>query len=683
MRSRGCAALLVAAALGAGACGRGDGGERESADHETAEATEKLRCDPATGLSQCGAVDGDLACTWGRLFERRADVDSLAGVLAGDPADLDQSLRLLFPAIGSKPIVDGELPPPTGAVFRREKFAPYVLPVPVNWQANPHHNNTWQLYFQSLSWLHEYWQGDDPRVDVGAAILVDWVDHALHAAPPLRFAWESHATVMRLDRTIGLVEAYIAGKPVLNRRFLHAAAQLILTHLYGMAAGGCYAPQHNHSVMVDLALLDKVRRFPALRDGDRFLDIAERRLLDEQVARSVTDDGIHVENSPGYHLYFIELLQQAIETYLGAGAAIPPALIAAHDAMIEPLVHMLQPDLTLAQFGDTDDEEVSRRLARLLAKARALGVGDPARLQPLIWAVAQGGGGSPPATLDRVYLRGGYAFFRDRWDLGAGAPSITAQFKSSRLSKIHYHADETAFELFAHGHPLIVGPGYFTYDTGDPFRDYQRSPAAQNVLVVDDDAKVPKRAGAGSKLIDHGSSGDTVWVQGTHENFRRLGIKSLVRTFAYARPDTFVVVDHVSASGRHQYDQHLRLHPGVTTVDRAGERSLIARVPGGPSLVITSGVSPAAIEIVRGVKQGAVRQGWYFPGFQVAVPAHDVVFRHERSEGEVDLPLLLTIVAPGKRPHIPTDVSYSETADRAIIGWRAEGARHRVEVPRR
>lgn len=633
-------------------------------------------CDPVPARTACGSGDR-WQCEWGWLHAGHGSDESLSRVLVEPGDDHDALLRQLFPAIGGKPIVSRSIAVPPGLAYDHPMFDRYEITVPVDWDADPYGNNTWRLNFQSFHWFDEYTTGDLDAVEAGAALLVDWVDHALHAEPKLELSWNDHAMVKRLDRGAALLDRYIADMPVLKRRVLDAGAQLVLTHLYGLATDACYSERHNHGMMQDMALLTSAPRYPALRDGAALWDHAQQRMLADQVRKSVTRDGVHIENTGLYHLSYIALLDGAIRVHLESGDDLPTELVDVRDSMFDPLARLLQPDLTFAQFGDETNDDVSVTLAAVLDETRDLGLGDPTLLEPLEWLVTGGERGAPPASLDRVFELGGYATFRDRW----GPEATTAHFKAGHHTSAHYHADETAFEIFAHGQALIVEPGSFSYVESDPFWRYQRSPAGQNVLVVDDtgDDGTIARASDRSRVIGHGGDGDVVWVQGSHANFEPLGITSLVRSFVYAKPDTFVVIDHVRARDRHGYAQHFHLHPDLTRIREVAGTTIVADAPDGPSLTITAAVAPSAIETPIGVEDGEVMKGWYFPGFLTRVPAYDIVFRQRGRS--VDLPVVIVVTPPGEPARIPTAVEYRERGGVATVSWRLDGVEHAIEVP--
>ena len=146
------------------------------------------------------------------------------------------------------------------------------------------------------------------------------------------------------------VDSYVAKKEVLNERVLAAAARLVLVHLYALAASDCYTPNHNHGVMQDRTLMRVAHRLRHLPDAEALWEHAAERFQSAQLATSVSPDGVYAENSPNYHILFIGLLVQFIESHLDAGRAVvgtaqaqmpdepaQPHLLVQHPARVRPL----------------------------------------------------------------------------------------------------------------------------------------------------------------------------------------------------------------------------------------------------------------------------------------------------------------------------------------------------------
>jgi hypothetical protein len=623
-------------------------------------------CDPVVALEACPEASWE--CAWGRVWAARGDVTALGDVVASDGSP-DSFLRAMFPAIGDKSIEDAPVELPAGATYQYPSFDPYVIPTPIDWRADPFASNTWRQYFQGLhlNFFRTEVDGDA----LAAALLIAWRDRALYEPSPPDFTWGDHAVAIRLTNVASFLDHYIATNDVLSREVLRAGAEVILTHLYMFGAEPCYTAGHNHGMIQDIAVLQHARKYTAMRDGQAIWELAQSRAM-IQAQHGVSVDGLHVENTSSYHYFFLTLVNRAIEAQQSAGVVVPEELVAIRDSMFEPLVQQIQPDGSYAQFGDAAEVDVQRDLQLLFEDSAALGVGDPVARASLEWMATGGASGIMPAT-DVVYEHSGYAVFRDRWS----ADAASVHFKTGHLSYGHYRPDETAFELFAHGRELVIQPGIHSYVADDPFYAYQMSPAAQNVLVVDGDIQLSGPTES-SRVVAHGTDGDAIWVQGTHENFQHLGV-GVVRTLVFAKPDVVIVVDHVRARGDHAYVQHFHLHPSLDQLVPVNERSVVAGATDGPALTLAAGFSPTTIHTDRGVADGSVRKGWYFPSFRVSEPAYDVAF--ESRGGDADLAVILAVAAPGQPAREIAEVVVESDGARVTVGWTEHGARRQVSFP--
>jgi hypothetical protein len=394
----------------------------------------------------------------------------------------------------------------------------------------------------------------------------------------------------------------------------------------------------------------------------------------------VTADGIHIENSPDYHLLYARVLTDAIATLQRERETPSSLLIEKRDELLSAVTHQLQPNLTFPQFGDTENDPTAARLGSLLAQARRQALGDKAAYDELEWVLTSGAQGTVPGQLDRVFPEGGYAAFRSAWDPRDPQGAITAHFTCKRESKNHYHQDETSFEIYGYGQELIVDTGKYGYDKTDPFVRFQYAVYAHNVLTVDRGTYVPRGQ---PRITAHGIGRDLAWVRGTHDNWADRGVTSHVRTFAYAKPESFVVVDHLRAFGKHRYVQHFHLHPDVSEISIVNDNTFVATVPGGrgPTVVIAPVTPPDWVRMLRGVHSDALTQGWYFPDWGRAEAATDAIFRYVREGGKLEFPVVITITPPGQPPLVPTELSYTETSDHLAVAWTIAGRRRTVAIP--
>jgi hypothetical protein len=577
----------------------------------------------------CAHGSDPFTCGWTRLLADDVDGPAIATVLDDASATGDDAWVRVFPALAGKTLVDGTLTSPTTAVFAFKSYPPYELTFPIDWKADPEHNDTWTQMFQSLAWLRVSTVPDE----LAAAVIVDWAERVMASEPPLFWTWVDAAAAKRLNLVADFFDDYVADHQEIDRRLVRAAGRIILTHLYAMSTELCYTRPGNHGMMQDISILQNVGRYPHLADADALRANAERRTL-EHAARSISADGVHVEHSPDYQALYLGLILNAIDAIQAAGDEPPAALITWRDGLVASTVHLLQPDLTFPQFGDTENSSWRAQLARMVKQVRKEGGGDPAAVDQLDWVLTAGVSGRAPVVLDRVYPEGGYAAFRDRWDAADPTSAITGHFTCHHFSKTHYHKDETSFELYGHGTELIVDSGKYDYDQRGEYNRYQKDVFAHNVLVVDDATYSPGKA----SIVASGGDADVAWVQGTHDGYRARGIRSQVRTFAHRKPSTFVVIDTVEASGAHRYAQHFHLAPALSSVEVVDDHTVIASAPGGPTLVISPVETPTRVELL---------EAWYFAEWGQVVDTTDVVFRYDRSDAELSLPVVITIAAPG------------------------------------
>ncbi len=570
-----------------------------------------VRCDPATIRVQCFLSQEPYACAWQRA-------------MVADESEAEW--RALFSQLAGKRIADDVLVPVDRTTMTFKQFAPYELTLPVDWEADPYASKTWVMELQALSWLRK------SDVDTAAALLVDFVERGLLREPPLEWTWDDVGMAKRLDTVGEFFDRYAASRDVIDRRVVRAVARVVETHLYAMSTGLCYSEVDNHGMQVDGAILGNVRRV-RLPDGDALWDEARARLL-AHTERSVSSDGVHLEHSPDYQLFYLERVLGVIESINASGERPPRELEQRRDGLFTSMVHLLQPNLTFPQFGDTENGDRSVRIGLAIDHGRWQSV-DESVLAPLEWVISRGARGTPPAELDHVYDVGGYAAFRDRW----GADATTGHLKCGHHSKAHYHRDETTIEIYAHGMELIVDAGKYSYDYASPQWKYQVDVFAHNVLVVDDASYDPPDA----HITAHGGDAAVAWVQATHDGYAKRGIRELVRTFAYVKPDRFVVIDRVDAKGAHGYAQHFHLSPALSDVRLLDERTVVATGPGAPVVVL------AAAEPAR----ASLEPASYFPGWGEDVAETDVVFRQDRDGGSLELPVVITVAPPGATPTTP------------------------------
>ncbi|HJL19080.1 MAG TPA: heparinase II/III family protein, partial [Sandaracinaceae bacterium LLY-WYZ-13_1] len=461
-------------------------GDATSADPRA--PAEPARCAPAAPDVACGLEAERWHCLQARLVHEGLSRE-LAGELTGaDTASLDEALTRLFGVLHGRRWIDEPVTPPgPRLVVDGRWFPPETVATPLDWTVDPVGDRSWRLWYQSLSWLDWLW--DAEARDVGAApyVVVAWARDALPREPPLELTWDRHATAARLARAYAFLRRYAQTHETVNRRVVVAAARIVLSHLYTLARDPCYDHGHNHGFMQDGALLRHALAIgDGLTDTDALVRLAEDRLVNEQLAVSIGPDGVHRENSPHYHLTYAELIDALLTDVYAVHERPPPhALLSARNDLLMVVPHLMQPNGTLPQIGDTPNTHRHRALQRILQHTTSAHPLPPHIRAPLAWIVTSGSEGHPPTGTQRVYPDGGYAVFRSGWAAPSLTDPVVAHFRCARPTSIHRHDDETTFSLYGWGQELVVDPGRYANDRTRPLASWAAGAQAHNVLTVD------------------------------------------------------------------------------------------------------------------------------------------------------------------------------------------------------
>ena len=610
---------------------------------------------PRAYLGRCEGAPRAFECLWARLSTEPMNA-ALLGELVGSPgASFEQGLRTLLPALEHKQIVDVPLATPREFVVEPPMLAAQKVTTPLDWTDAETLRDS-RIWYQSLRWIDRIWEDDGTNLELAAYVVVDWNENALSRDPPLDLTWDEHAMSARLDAIERFLRAYIDNRERVDRRVLRAALRILLSHLYGLALELCYVPRHNHGLMQDRTLLIQASRLPALVDSQALVALAEERLLSEQVAKSVTSDFIHIENSPTYQLLLVNVLTLILnEAYFECDRTPPPRLEAIRDGLLDAFAHLVQPNLCPVPFGDSLRGDTGYEVRKALRAARVAIPIDPEVVARIEYVLYHGTHGTEP-PLDRVFERGGYASFRERWGGDDTESIVAAYFKGARGSTIHYHEDETSFHIYGFGDELVVDPGRYANDRKHPMARIAAQASSHNLLIVN--RKNFDHYTRPSGIVAHGIDDGLAWVQATHTYYASEGLTRYMRSFVFFKPRTFVVVDSFRSLAPNLYEQHFHLHPSLSKRDDL-EAGIIAKREDGAGLVLQPFLEDAEMRVVEGKEDPSV-ESWYFPRPTVAEPMPDVIFRRHLPAGTYHLPAVMALFAADEASVAPEVTLASE-----------------------
>ncbi|WP_084262784.1 heparinase II/III domain-containing protein [Actinomadura formosensis] len=490
----------------------------------------------------------------------------------------------------------------------------------VDWNLNPYHDRSWQLWFHSLEWLggsvREYERtGDRAALATATGIAQDWL---ADNRGPGRFGRG------RQDAIAESVKFRLITLVCLRR---HLAApwldEAIARHAEWLARPENYAGPWNHGTDESMTLMSA----GCATGRTDLADLGRRRLLDAVfhppggAPPAIDAQGASTEQSTGYSVYNRSRWGLVMKVMRNCRRPVPAELVRRHRLMDEFIAFQVTPGGDLLQIGESH-----------AAKASAIG-----RLGsgPLRYAATLGREGTPPGERVKIY-DAGYVMGRSGWGTRdrpyTQEMAYTARFGPGRY--VHGQSDHMALTFYALGRSLLVPSGHIGYN--DPaWRAWLQSPEAHNTLVVRD---APFRAGAATALTGHRfrRGADTFRFSDTAFT----GTRRTRSVLAAAGPDALVVLDEARSRRTRTVDQLWHLPAdfsaaadGAGAVATAGDvRVRFLRIP-------LPGTASEPARVVRGSR--TPRQGWIAPSHRtrVAAPVVSLPARGRRTR-------ILTLIAP-------------------------------------
>jgi hypothetical protein len=355
-----------------------------------------------------------------------------------------------------------------------------------DWERDPLNNRSWQWklnWLPFLSYLMAYHQAvsDDAVIDMGKAAIESWLDNYLETDPsyPFEFIWHDHATALRAEQLVLFdyycrkhAPAWVAAQG----SFFDYLEEALRVHGEWLAKDSFYSVHTNHGLEQArvLLLLGTVFEGGVARDWQ----VVALRRINSELKFSFTSEGVHVENSPAYHIFVFKVFLSIIKDY-------PAEVLGDLDEKfkqfsakaLEFITHILRPDGLLPPIGDTEQLPTTDGYREMF--------GHTLDYQYFVYAQSKGRDGIKPTTINRVYPQSGYAVFRDGWLAHSHYDKtfhLIVKFGCS--SRYHHQQDEGHISLYAGGEDWLIDSGLYNYNNKDPLRRYMRSGSAHNVPLI-------------------------------------------------------------------------------------------------------------------------------------------------------------------------------------------------------
>lgn len=351
-----------------------------------------------------------------------------------------------------------------------------------DWESDPFKNRSWQWalhWFDFNKYLLALYHktNNDKVLDVLRELINSWIDRYLYNNNTnFEFIWHDHATALRAEQILLLLYYLKKYHPIwISNNFIFISKLFETLNVIGkkLEQESFYSKHTNHG-------LEQVRVLMLLGlvlDKEEWVDISLLRLNDE-LDFSFTSEGVHKENSPGYHQFVFKVFLSIIEEfpdYLLKDLGYKFNDIAAK--ALTYITYMLRPDNNLPIIGDTELKPTSDAYSNFFSGTT--------EYENFLYSLTQGRRGSAPSKNNIVYPKSGYAVFRNNWGSKEDfADSLHLIFKAGCLSQYHHQQDENNFVLYAFGEDWIIDSGLYNYVNQDPIRHYVRRRQAHNVPLV-------------------------------------------------------------------------------------------------------------------------------------------------------------------------------------------------------
>lgn len=228
------------------------------------------------------------------------------------------------------------------------------------------------------------------------------------------------------------------------------------------------------------------------------------RILENELPRQVADDGSDREQSSYYHCYALDMYLLATLLAQQHRVKLSQPWMHRLERMAEFLAAIIQPDGSLARFGDDDggrtlrlnDEDYYRPRSLLAVAAVVFGRGDFKHAagelpEELFWMCGEEGvrrflnlTSTEPLSKQKWFpnarvavVRSGFGT-RDAWLACLGQPM-------GFIGSGHSHVAFASFELTLDGKAVIVDPGTYTYEISNTLRDHFRRFEMHNGVQID------------------------------------------------------------------------------------------------------------------------------------------------------------------------------------------------------
>jgi hypothetical protein len=344
---------------------------------------------------------------------------------------------------------------------------------------------------------------------------------------------------------------------------------LLAIHLHCavLADDAFYVRHTNHGLDQSYRLYWAAAVVPEFPEAANWRQIGRARTIDE-LSFALSEEGVHIENSPAYHYRHLSIMMQIGEIFSHYEQKSLRSLVGERlSRALTYGAYILKPNGRQPMLGDTQGTEA------LGWKTWLDWYADVDTYPELLYSLTAGSRGRQPAQADLICQKSGYAIFRDQWRKGQDFDqTVYLALKAGFLSPDHRHQDALSILLYAYGEDWLIDSGLYRYEENDPMRQYMKSAPAHNLAIVDDLMQLGSSAASSKGRIDSFSISDThASVTASHELFP--GYRT-TRKIDYFKPSRISLEDAIVPSDGRVHTYHILFHVPADKRVEAGSNSV-------------------------------------------------------------------------------------------------------------
>lgn len=311
----------------------------------------------------------------------------------------------------------------------------------INWDyTHKSSSKTYQVYIHSLSFfnslLYRYEKTNDEKFYEKADLLLDdWLFYLDNTNN--KFIWTEHSISKRI---ITLLYFLTFKKTITNN--YKKIEKLIINYIEFLANPNNYK-ENNHGLMMDKSLLIASVFLNDEEQSRNYLHLVKNR-VEKLIYRDFSYKGIHLENSPEYHLLVFNLLKDIKCLFKSLDLNLDLRAINILEKSKYYLSYIINSNNELPMIGDTSFKEMNIK----------------------------------KSYDDLIDYEAGISVFNNELS------KSTLIFNSGFKSRVHKHRDDLSFLYSLNGENLFIDAGKYSYDYDNNLVNFIRSPLAHNTFTI-------------------------------------------------------------------------------------------------------------------------------------------------------------------------------------------------------